>query len=46
MSADDAMSKQNNAFIYHGLEGENIPYNVIHVRFHPSIKVICGKAFF
>ncbi len=46
MSANNAGSKQNDAFIYHGQERENIPYNVIHIRFHPFVKVILGKAFF
>ena len=31
-------------FVYTGQE--NVPDGVIHVRVHPSIKVICARAFF
>jgi hypothetical protein len=49
---DDAGSERNEArldddaanFVYTGQE--NVPDGVIHVRVHPSIKVICAKAFF
>ena len=48
---DDAGSERNGArldddtanFIYTGQE--NVPDGVIHVRFHPSIRVIRAKAF-
>jgi hypothetical protein len=45
MSADDAGREQNDAFVYRGREGENIPRGVIRVRVHPSVRVIRGKAF-
>jgi hypothetical protein len=53
MSANDnAGSEQNGArldddaanFIYTGQE--NVPDGVICIRVHPSIKVICARAFF
>ena len=45
MSADDAGSVRNDSFVYHGREGENIPDGVIHVRVHPSVRVIRASAF-
>jgi hypothetical protein len=45
MSVDDVGSKRNNAFVYHGREGENIPNGVICVRVHPSVRVIRARAF-
>jgi hypothetical protein len=40
MSANNAGSKRNGVFVYHGWEGD-----VIHVRVHPSIRVIHVRAF-
>jgi hypothetical protein len=45
MSTNNAGSEQNNAFVYHGREGENIPRGVILIRAHLSVKLICGRAF-
>jgi hypothetical protein len=45
MIANNAKSKQNDTFVYHAREGENIPDSVIHVRVHPSIRVIEDWAF-
>jgi hypothetical protein len=42
---DAARSRRNDAFVYHGREGEDVPRDVIHVRVHPSVRVICTKAF-
>jgi hypothetical protein len=44
MSANDVGSEQNNTFIYQGQEGEDVLCGVIHVRVHPSVRVICGEA--
>ena len=47
MSANDEAGccERNHAFVYHGREGEDVPRDVIHVRVHPSVKVIRAKAF-
>jgi hypothetical protein len=45
MSTENAGREQNNAFVYHGREGKNIPRGVIRVRVHPSIRVIRARAF-
>ena len=48
MSANDddtAGSERNDAFVYHGQEGEDVPRDVIHVRVHPSVRVIRTRAF-
>ena len=51
MSAnDDAGSERkrlrlDNTFVYHGREGEDVPRDVIHVRVHPSVRVIRTRAF-
>jgi hypothetical protein len=44
MSTNAAGSKQNNAFVYYGQEGENIPGGVICIRVHPSIRLIHERA--
>ena len=57
MSANDDTGSKNNTIVYHGarLEDdavnfvytgqENVPDGVICIRVHPSIKVICARAF-
>ena len=46
MSAnDDAGSKRNDAFVYHGQEGGDVPRDVTRVRVHPSVRVIRARAF-
>jgi hypothetical protein len=45
MSVDDAGREQNDAFVYRGRKGENIPRRVIYVRVHPSVRVIRGNLF-
>ena len=45
MSANEAGRERNDAFVYHGREGEDVPQDVIHVRVHPSVKVIRARAF-
>jgi hypothetical protein len=45
MSANNAGSKQNDAYVYHGQKGDNIPEGVICIRVHPSVRVIRGRAF-
>jgi len=39
---DNTSSKQNKTFAYHGQKGDNdnVPDSVIHVRVHPSVRVI------
>ena len=43
---DDAGRQRNDAFVYHGREGEDVPQDVIHVRVHPSVRVIRAWAFY
>jgi hypothetical protein len=45
MSANNAGREQNNAFVCHRRVGENIPWGVICIRVHLSVRVICARAF-
>jgi hypothetical protein len=45
MSTVVASRKQNDAYVYHRQEGENVLDGVIHVRVHSSVRVICAEAF-